>query len=269
MTIEDLKAFIAVATERSFSRAARTLRRTQPAVSQAIRRLEEACGERLIDRSLRDGTLTDAGELLLDYARRTVGLLDEATRAVSDLRGLKTGRVVIGANEAGVHTLLPLIALFQKQHPQVQIDVRRVPARMMAQEVLLRSVEFGVLTFSPPDRELQSMALGTDETVLLVAPAHPLARKRQVTMEEVGRQVIIAHNDPSPTRERVLRLYERRHAPLLQQPGHAAGKAQEAAHGDEVLLQRVGRHGPRARLELGRVQAGLVVAPLHRHGPCQ
>ena len=214
MTIEDLKAFIAVATERSFSRAARTLRRTQPAVSQAIRRLEEACGERLIDRSLRDGTLTDAGELLLDYARRTVGLLDEATRAVSDLRGLKTGRVVIGANEAGVHTLLPLIALFQKQHPQVQIDVRRVPARMMAQEVLLRSVEFGVLTFSPPDLELQSMALGTDETVLLVAPGHPLARKRQVTMEEVGRQVIIAHNDPSPTRERVLRLYERRHAPL-------------------------------------------------------
>lgn len=214
MTIDDLKAFIAVATERSFSRAARTLRRTQPAVSQAIRRLEDACGERLIDRSLRDGTLTDAGELLLDYARRTVGLLDEATRAVSDLRGLRTGRVVIGANEAGVHTLLPLIALFQKQHPQVQIDVRRVPARMMAQEVLLRSVEFGVLTFNPPDRELQSMALGTDETVLLVAPTHPLARKRQVTVEEVGRQSIIAHNDPSPTRERVLRLYERRHAAL-------------------------------------------------------
>src|SRR4051812_20622842 len=68
MTFEDLRVFVTVAAERSFSRAARKLRRTQPAVSQAIRRLEDDAGERLIDRSSRDGTLTDAGELLLDYA---------------------------------------------------------------------------------------------------------------------------------------------------------------------------------------------------------
>ena len=79
MTFEDLRVFATVAAERSFSRAARKLRRTQPAVSQAIRRLEDGAGERLIDRSSRDGTLTDAGELLLDYATRLLRLADEAT----------------------------------------------------------------------------------------------------------------------------------------------------------------------------------------------
>ncbi len=214
MTLEDLRAFATVAAERSFSRAARKLHRTQPAVSQAIRRLETAAGERLIDRSSRDGRLTDAGELLLDYANRLLRLADEAAGAVADLRDIRAGRVVIGANEAGVHSLLPLAGEFRRRHPGVLLDVRRVASRHMGQEILLRAVDFGVLTFNPGDRELLSLPLGVDELVLLVPPGHPLARRQQVTIEEIGRQPVIAHNDPSPERERVLRLYERRHAPL-------------------------------------------------------
>jgi DNA-binding transcriptional LysR family regulator len=214
MTFEDLRVFATVAAERSFSRAARKLRRTQPAVSQAIRRLEESAGERLIDRSLRDGTLTDAGELLLDYATRLLRLAEEASGAVAELRDVRKGRVLIGANEGGVHAVLPLVAAFQQKHPGILVEVRRIPSRQMAQEVLLRSVDFGVLTFNPPERELLSLLLGTDELVLLVPPTHPLAGRKQITMEEMGRQPVIAHNDPSPARERVLRLYEQRHAPL-------------------------------------------------------
>ena len=214
MTLEDLRVFAMVAAERSFSRAARKLRRTQPAVSQAIRRLEDGSGEQLIDRSSRDGTLTDAGEVLLEYATRLLRLVDEAATAVADLRDIKKGRVLVGANEAGVHTVLPLISAFQQEYPGILVEVRRIPSRQMAQEVLLRTVDFGILTFNPPERELISLLLGTDELVLLVKPDHPLAGRKQVTMEEVGRQTIIAHNDPSPARERVLRLYEQRHAPL-------------------------------------------------------
>jgi DNA-binding transcriptional LysR family regulator len=214
MTLDDLRAFTAVAAERSFSRAARTLHRTQPAVSQAIRRLEERCGERLIERSSRDGTLTEAGALLLDYAQRTIRLVEEAATAVSELRDVKKGRVIVGANEAGVHTLLPLMQAFHATYPSILVDVRRIHSRQMAQEVLLRTIDFGVLSFTPPDRELRSLPLGTDELVLLVPPGHPLARKTQVSMEVMGRQPVIAHNDPSPLRDRVLRLYERRHAPL-------------------------------------------------------
>lgn len=212
MTLEDLRVFSAVARERSFSRAARTLRRTQPAVSQAIRRLEEDCGERLIDRSSRDGTLTEAGVVLLDYAQRALQLIREASKAVVELRDVKKGRVVIAANEAGVHTLLPLVTEFHGRYPSIFVDVRRVHSRQIAQELLLRAMDFGVLSFVPPDRELASLPLGTDELVLLVPPGHPLARRKQITMEEMGRQPVIAHNDPSPARDRVLRLYEKRHA---------------------------------------------------------
>ncbi len=133
---------------------------------------------------------------------------------MADLRDVRKGRVLIGANEAGVHAVLPLIAAFQEAHPDVLVDVRRIHARQMAQEVLLRNIDFGVLTFNPAERELASLQLGQDELVLLVAPAHPLAGRDQITMEEMGRQSIIAHNDPSPARDRVLKLYEQRHAPL-------------------------------------------------------
>ncbi|MEO8071019.1 MAG: LysR family transcriptional regulator, partial [Acidobacteriota bacterium] len=179
VTFEDLRVFVTVAAERSFSRAARKLRRTQPAVSQAIRRLENAAGERLIDRSSRDGTLTDAGELVLDYGTRLLRLSDEASRAVTDLRDVRKGRVLVGANEGSVHAALPLIAAFQKEYPDVLVDVRRVHARQMAQEVLLRSVDFGVLTFNPTERELLSVVVGTDEMVLLVRPDHELAGRKE------------------------------------------------------------------------------------------
>lgn len=214
MTLEDLRVFCTVASERSFSKAARKLRRTQPAVSQAIRRLEHAAGERLIDRSSRDGTLTDAGTLLLEYGQRLLGLAEEATQAVGALREIRKGRVLLGANDAGVYAVLPLIEAFQREHPDVIVDVRRVSARQMAQEVMLRSIDAGVLTFNPPERELQSIVIGVDELVLLVRPDDPLAGRGQITMEEMGREAVIAHNDPSPTRDQVLRMYEQRHAPL-------------------------------------------------------
>lgn len=214
MTVEDLRVFATVAAERSFSRAARKLRRTQPAVSQAIRRLEEGSGERLIDRSSRDGTLTDAGDLLLSYAQRILRLVEEATAGVQELRDVQKGRVVIAANEAGVHALLPLFETFRRDHAGVMVDVRRISSRQIPQEVMLRSVDFGVLTFTPPETDLQSVLLASDELVLLVRPDDAIAKRKQITMEEMGRLTIIAHNDPSPARDQVLRLYEQRHAAL-------------------------------------------------------
>jgi DNA-binding transcriptional LysR family regulator len=210
MQLPDLAAFLAVAADRSFSAAARRLHRTQPAISQAVRRIEDELGERLFDRSSRDGTLTEAGRLLQDYAQRLLGLASEAQTAIQELQTVRRGRVIMGANEAAVHSLLPHIERFAAQHPKVAIEVRRVPSRQIAGAVLDRSIDFGVLTFQPADRGVQTILLGGDDIVLLTAPTHPLAERRRVTIEEVGKQVVIAHNDPSPTRDRVLRAYERR-----------------------------------------------------------
>lgn len=214
MQLQDLQAFVTVAEQRSFSVAARRLHRTQPAISQAVRRIEDELGDRLFDRSSRNGALTEAGALLLEHAQRLLRLASEAEAAVRELQQVRRGRVVIGANEAAVHSLLPYVRDYAATHPQVTIEVRRVPSKRMAIELLDRSMDFGVMTFQPADRGLQSIAIGDDEIVMLAHPSHPLAGKKRVSMEEVGRQVVIAHNDPSPTRERVLRLYERRRAPI-------------------------------------------------------
>jgi DNA-binding transcriptional LysR family regulator len=214
MDLAALEVFLAVARERSFSRAAVKLHRTQPAVSQAIRRLEQELGERLVDRTSRDGTLTEAGRVLREYADELLRLAQEAASSVVALRDLARGHVLIGANEAAVHALLPVIAAFHERHPGVRVDVRRVQARQTGVEVLRRTLDLGVTTFAPRERGLHALTIADDELALLVAPAHPLAGRRTIGMVEVGRLPIVAHNDPSPARERVLKLYERRHALL-------------------------------------------------------
>lgn len=213
MELSELRVFLKVAAERSFSRAAMKLHRTQPAVSQAVRRLEESVGERLFDRATKDATLTDAGRLLRDYAERLLRLSEEAETAVKDLRDLRRGRVLVGANEASVHVVLPLIAQFRETHPLVHVDVRRIPARQIGAEVAQGSLDFGVLTFQPAEPRLGSITLGHDELVMLVHPSHELAGLKEVTLAECARQTLIAHNDPSHVRDRVLRTFEQHHIP--------------------------------------------------------
>src|SRR5579871_566490 len=214
MDLAALKIFLAVAQERSFSRAAAKVHRTQPAVSQAVRRLELELGEQLFDRSSKNGTLTDAGRVLQNYGQRLVRLAEEAESAMRELRDLRRGRVLIGANEAAVHTLLPLVARFRQEYPDILIDVRRVPARQIAVEVQQGSLDFGALTFHPQEPGLLEVPVGSDELVLLAPPSHRLAKRKQVAMEDICEEFIVAHNDPSPARERVLRLFEERHVPL-------------------------------------------------------
>lgn len=266
MDLPELQVFLAVATERSFSRAAARLNRTQPAVSQAVRRLEAELNERLFDRSSKGGRMTEAGQILFDYAQRLTHLKEEAEGAVRELQDLRRGRVVIGANEGAVHVLLPIVERFRDEHSQAEVEVRRVSARQIASEVLSRSLDFGVLTFPPSERGLQSVSLGEDELVMLIHPKHPLARRKQVTMEEFGRQTVIAHNDPSPARERVLRLYEQRHAAINIQIGlpslDGIKRAVEMGLGVALLPRRC------ALAEISRKQLAAVKVPqlrLPRH----
>jgi DNA-binding transcriptional LysR family regulator len=266
MELAELNVFLTVAAERSFSRAAARLHRTQPAVSQAVRRLEQELGESLFDRSSKDGSLTDAGLVLREHAERLMRMAGEAEHAVRELRDLQRGRVLIGANEAAVHTLLPIIREFRERHPGVQVDVRRVPSRQVGAEVLQGGLDFGVVTFQPALRGLAVLPLGRDELVMLVHPGHPLARRRQVTLAEFARQTVIAHNDPSPARERVLRISEERHIPiniLVALPSlDGIKRAVEMQLGVALLPRRC------ARAEIARGQLAAVRVPearLRRH----
>src|SRR5207247_10931283 len=104
MDLNALKIFLAVAQERSFSRAAAKVHRTQPAVSQAVRRLEVELGEQLFDRSSKNGTLTEAGRMLENYGQRLVRLAEEPESAVRELSDLRGGPVLVGPSGAQVAT---------------------------------------------------------------------------------------------------------------------------------------------------------------------
>ncbi len=214
MELRDLEVLRAVAEEKSFSRAAKRLFRTQPAISLGVRRLEDELGETLFDRSSKVPALTDAGELLLDYAERLVNLREEIRPALAELRHLQRGRVRIGANETGALYLLPVIARYRRLHPQVKVQVVRSLARNIPQELMKRNLDLGVLTYRPGDPHLDSLVVYRDWLCFIVHPSHRLARRRRVSIHELGQEVFAAHNVWSPYRERVLRTFEKYRVPL-------------------------------------------------------
>lgn len=214
MDVNQLEVFLGVAREKSFSRAAEALHRTQPAVSQAIRRLEADLGEPLFDRSSKDGTLTAAGRVLYDYAQQMMNLRHHAHAAIRELRDLHRGKLSLSANEYTVMGLLPLIPIFRARHPHIKIEVKRSLASRIPSEILGRDVEIGVVSFKPSDRAIKSVAVSTDELALIVAPDHPLAAKKIVSVRELGAEAFIAHNVPSPYRERVIKTFEKHRTPL-------------------------------------------------------
>jgi DNA-binding transcriptional LysR family regulator len=209
MDINQLEVLIAVAREKSFSRAADVLGRTQPAVSQAVRRLEQEIGEKLFDRSSKDGTLTAAGELLVDYARQMMNLRHAANTALREMRNLQSGKVTISANEHTVFYLLPLIEEFRRRHPAIKIEVQRGVASRIPEQITAREVELGIISFKPNDASLRSLSVLNDELVLVVAPGHRLAGKSSVSIKELADETFIAHNALSPYRKRVIETFDK------------------------------------------------------------
>jgi len=207
--INQLEVLVAVARERSFSRAAEVLGRTQPAISQAVRRLEQEIGEKLFDRSSKDGTLTAAGEVLIEHAQHILNLRNSAGRALRDLRELQEGRVTISANEHTVFCLLPVIAEFRRSHPRIKVEVRRGVASRIPREVTLRDVELGVISFAPDDPSIKAVPVMTDSLVVIVAPDHRLAKAETISINDLGEEILIAHNAQSPYRAKVIEAFER------------------------------------------------------------
>src|SRR6185503_4767730 len=214
LDINQLEVFLAVAQEKSFSRAAESLHRTQPAVSQAIRRLEGELGEPLFDRSSKDGTLTASGRVLLDFAQQMMNLRHHAHSAIRELRDLHRGKLSLGANEYTVMSLLPLIPLFRARHPHIKVEVKRSLASRIPSEIIGRDVEIGIVSFKPNDATIKALPIAADEIALVVAPDHHLADKKVVSVRELGAESFIAHNVPSPYRDRVIKTFEKQRTPL-------------------------------------------------------
>ena len=215
MDLSHLETFLAVVETGSFSRAAVKLFRTQPAVSLAIKRLEDEVGETLFDRSTKGGTLTEAGRSLASYARRILHLREEAMASIRELQGLFRGRLSLGANESISQFLLPPLLLeFNRQHPQIKVEVFRAVSERIPTEVLERNLDFGFLSFEPTDPRLTSRVIRKDAMTMVVGPEHPLAKVGSVQVKDLGNLHFLAHNARTPSRARVIQAFAEAGTPL-------------------------------------------------------
>ena len=214
MELSQLETFLAVAEERSFSRAAVRLHRTQPAISQVIRKLEEAVGESLFDRAARDGSLTAAGVLLREYALRLLALRREATSALGELKSLERGQLHLAANEYTCMYLLPAIDAFRREFPHVNVTVHRMLASRIPEELNLRTFEIGVISFRPDPAQFRTIAVYGDSLAFIVSPKHPLAGADRVSIDDLGQENFVAHHVASPLRKKVIEAFQRYRTPL-------------------------------------------------------
>jgi len=214
MELHSLKVFQTVANEKSFSRAAEKLLRTQPAVSLGIQRLEAELGERLIDRSGKELLLTDAGKIVFDFSRRFENLELEMSNALAEMRDNSAGVLIVGANESTSLYLLQHIVNYRRLYPKVKVRVRRSLSSKIPGQLIDGELELGVISYDPQDERLHSQVIYTDHLAFVVSPDHRFAQRGVVSISELGMETFIAHNVLSPYREIVLREFQRHRVAL-------------------------------------------------------
>ena len=187
MELHPLRVFLTVAGEQSFSRAAEKLLRTQPAISLSIQRLESELGEQLIDRSAKDLLLTDAGHIVLDYARRYENLQGDLENALAELRDKSAGRLTIGANESSTLYLLDHIERYRRKYPRITVQVRRSLSSRIPTELIDGDLELGILGFDPEDDRVITRVIYTDHLAFIVSPEHRLAKRAEISITRAGR----------------------------------------------------------------------------------
>src|SRR5258707_672865 len=214
MDFFQLETFLAVVQTGSFSGAAKVVHRTQPAVSQVVRKLEDEVGEALFDRSSRDGRLTDAGKVVAGPAQKVLNRRRGARASLKELDQFQRGTLGVAANEYTSLYLLRVLEEYRRFSPMIKVPVQRALASGIAGQVADHTVELGVLSFRPESSLLQSIVVFRDELVLVVPPAHPLAGARSVSIRQLGAESFVAHNVVSPFRMKVLEAFKRHKTPL-------------------------------------------------------
>jgi DNA-binding transcriptional LysR family regulator len=186
MDLDQLHTFLEIVRLKSFSKAAQTVYRTQPAISAQVRQLEQDLNTTLFDRLGTKIALTAAGRIFADYAEKILDLRRQAQDAINELERTPRGELIIAANEATCIYVLPTVfSEYKKQFPNVQLSVDRSYGARVVQAVTENLADFGLTQLPVEEKKLQVVKIHTDEIKLLVPARHPLADKRQVTCRDL------------------------------------------------------------------------------------
>ncbi len=197
MDLGQIEAFVQVAQHRSFSKAADSLFLTQPSVTARIQSLERDLGEALFERNGRGVRLTEMGSAFLPYARRALKALQEGRDAIEGMRNLDIGALKLGsALTVSTYVLPKILRKYCSTYPGVEVSVHTGRSEQVLQMVLNDDVHCALeRTVHHP--EVTTVPLYEDDLVLVASPGHRLARNRQATIEDVGREPLILYDKGS------------------------------------------------------------------------
>lgn len=187
MDFDQLETFLEVARHTSFSRAAEKRFRTQPAVSSQIRALEEEVGARLFDRSGGKVALTAAGKVFQRYAEEALESRRITLTNIAEMERVPRGEIVVGANEATcLHILPEVFAEFKKLYPDVAVSINRAERARILESILDNTVDFGIVSLPVKDTRMTVVPVHRDELVIIAAPGHPLAQRKQTKVADAA-----------------------------------------------------------------------------------
>ena len=192
MDIDQLKTFLEVSRQKSFSRAAEKLYVTQPSISAQIRALETYLGHRLLERGGGKVTLTAAGRVFEPFAEDCLSRLNHMVLTLADLERSPRGALSVSANDSTALYVLPVFfSKFRKQYPRVALNIVRAERIKSLELVLDREVDFGVVSLPLKDHRLHIEVIHKDEFVLTVPAHHPLAAFETVTLQQVAQHRLL------------------------------------------------------------------------------
>jgi len=206
MECRDLQVFLSVASHLNYTRAGEELNLSQPSVSVRIRQLETELGLKLFEQLGKKVALTDAGQLLVPYARRVIAAVDDARHAIDELQGLERGSLRIGASTTpGMYLVPQLVAEFKQRHPKIEIHLGIKDTREVEDGVLRNEFDFGFVGGHLATVEVTALPWLTDELLLVVPPSHPFAKKKTAKKEDLLKERFILRESGSATRATILK----------------------------------------------------------------
>jgi DNA-binding transcriptional LysR family regulator len=221
MNIDQIKAFHKVASTGSFTRAARELLVTQPAVSQEIKALEVSLGIKLFDRSGKNVRMTAEGEVLLSYALRLFALHEEMESLFRQSRNLQHGQIKLGSTALmGTYFLPKIIGRFNRRYPGIEVDLQMGNSDQVMHLALEGLVDLGFSGMTTNHARLESILIHQEKLIMVASPRHPLSA-RKISLDDISETPFIWREKGTQTRKLIEKWF------LRQLHGHYPRKSIE------------------------------------------
>lgn len=204
-TLQQLRILKAIAIEKNFTKAAKELYLSQPSLSKQIKILEKNLDILLINRENNKISLTESGQVFLEYAERILSLCEESCRALIDLKNGERGNLTVGASQTiGTYLMPRVLALFAQTYPQINLKVQVNSTRIIAKDILNREIDIAVVGGKIPEEFKTNLKIENfveDKFSLIIPKSHPFAKKKSIPKEDLYHLNFITLNSNSTIRK--------------------------------------------------------------------